>query len=141
MSNVVGQPQPVVGASNDTWGDNLNAVDTALGDYAVRLQLFSNISSGDGTYVVLMDSRWAYAIKRATVKTADTGVATVAVKINGTAVTGLSALNATTTKSSVNATALNTGVQGSDISIVVSGNTADFVYVTLYVDRTSAGAV
>jgi hypothetical protein len=138
MSDVLGVTQPVVGGSNDSWGGDLNDIDIELGLYTKRLQLFTGISSGDGEYTILMDSRFPYLIKRATVRTSS-GVATIAVKIDSTAVTGLSALSATTTKTSTTATALNAGVIGSDIVVVLSGVTADTVYITLYVDRTGAG--
>lgn len=73
----------------------------------------------DGTVEVLVRVPFAGTINSLTVDL-DSGTVTIAVKINGTDVTGLSAVSASSTKATTNATAANTLAVGDVVSFTYS---------------------
>jgi len=77
--------------------------------------------AADTTYRLGGPSAFAYTIDSLDVETAS-GTITVAVKVNGTAVTGLSAVAASSTPASATATAANTVAVGDYLTFVTSSN-------------------
>lgn len=73
----------------------------------------------DGTVEVLVRAPFAFTINSFTVDL-DSGTVTIAVKINGTNVTGLSAVSASSTKATTNGTAANTVAVGDVVSLTFS---------------------
>ncbi len=73
----------------------------------------------DGTVEVLVRAPFAFTIDSFTVDL-DSGTVTIAVKINGTNVTGLSAVSASSTKATTNGTAANTVAVGDVIALAFS---------------------
>lgn len=82
----------------------------------------SNTAIVAQTYVIELYAQYGYAIDELKV-ISGAGTCTVAVKINGTNVTGISAVAVSTTISTGTATALNTVVVGDKITLVVSSPT------------------
>lgn len=74
---------------------------------------------GNKTYFLMLKSPFGYTINEFTRQTSS-GTATVAIEIEGTGVTGLTALGATTSKASSNATAANTVLEGDEVTLVIS---------------------
>lgn len=71
------------------------------------------------TYTIDLSANEAYTINNAIAKTL-AGTCTVAVQINGSSVTGLSAIAVTTTRATSTATASNTVAAAGTVTIVVS---------------------
>lgn len=90
--------------------------------------LFSLSSIANGTYVLDAKATFPYTIDGLVIDSLD-NTGTVAVQINGTNVTGLSAVSATTTLSDTNATAANSVVAGNAVTLVFTSiaTTASFV--------------
>lgn len=131
---------PLDPAYADLWGTPLNNVqvtwDAALG----RCQLSNPIVYPfDTTYTLMLNTRFPGTIKSMTHKT-NSGTLTAAVKINGSPVTGLSAVSVTSSKATATATAANTFVDGDDITMTVSSTSGvtEFAY-NVWIDRTGAG--
>jgi hypothetical protein len=106
-----------------------------------RLQLSLPIQSPtDSTaYLPLMNTRFPLTIKSLTAKT-DAGTCTVAIKINGTNVTSLSAVAVTSTEATTDATAANTMAIGDDLTITPSSvSGVGWLYINIWCDRTGAG--
>ncbi|HRA18502.1 MAG TPA: hypothetical protein PLZ24_15280 [Flavobacteriales bacterium] len=80
-------------------------------------------TAADTTYRLGGPSAFAYTIESLDVET-DSGTITVAVKINGTAVTGLSAVSASSTPASAAATAANVVAVGDYLTFEGSSNSA-----------------
>ena len=80
-------------------------------------------TAANTTYRLGGPSAFAYTIDSLDVET-DSGTITVAVKINGTPVTGLSAVSASSTPSSAAATAANTVAVGDYLTFEGSANSA-----------------
>lgn len=78
-------------------------------------------ASGDGTYTILLDATFAFTIASLThIRTARTA-GVVAVKINGTDVTSLTAIAPAATKGTTNATGANAVAIGDTVTLVISG--------------------
>ncbi len=90
--------------------------------------LFSLSSIANGTYVLDAKATFPYTINGLVIDSLN-NTGTVAVQINGTNVTGLSAVSATTTLSDTNATAANSVVAGDAVTLVFTSiaTTASFV--------------
>jgi hypothetical protein len=109
-------------------------------DYVDKLLAFSPqftlIAGADDVYPLLEYAQFGFTIDKAYYKT-DSGTITAEVSINGTAVTGLSALSLTSTQGSSTATAANTVTAGDKVAITLSSNSsADTVSICLHCTRT-----
>jgi hypothetical protein len=81
---------------------------------------YRDVDGTDNVYVLRLKSTYGFTINALTL-IVDTGtIANIAVKINGTSVTGLSAVTATTTRTTTNATGANT-VQVDDYVTITLG--------------------
>lgn len=129
-------------AKNNIWLDDINEVlqynDNAIG----RCQASSTLPyPEDGTYYLILKSRWGGTIKRATFKT-DAGTLTVATRIDGVDVTSLSAVAVTTSEAETTATGANTFIAGQDITFVISSvSGVGKLFYNFAIDRTSVGTV
>lgn len=90
--------------------------------------LFSLSSIANGTYVLDAKATFPYTINGLVIDSLN-NTGTVAVQINGSNVTGLSAVSVTTTLSDTNATAANSVVAGDAVTLVFTSiaTTASFV--------------
>lgn len=95
----------------------------------------SNASIAAQTYILELYANYAYTINELKV-ISDLGTCTVAVKINGTNVTGISAVSVSTTIATGTATAANTVAIGDKITLVVtSPSTLNNLQATLKTTR------
>ena len=115
-------PQTVAQVSVDTSANVL--IKVGGGSLAGTLDDLSGtvITPEDGTIVLKQNAARGFTINSLVAQLAD-GTCTVAIKINGTNVTGLSAVAVTTTESTTAATAANTVVAGDLVTMVLT-NTA-----------------
>jgi hypothetical protein len=132
--------RPTVGGSNNTWGTTLNTIVDETEDNLERCFISIPIRSPiDGTYPICINPRFAMLIKQASYKT-DVGTCTVAVQINGTNITGLSALAVTSTEATTVATAANVVAIGDTVQLVLTSvSGVGYLNVDIWYDRTSAG--
>jgi hypothetical protein len=116
---------PLASASSVTAGLLSNADYTAFNALKVE-----NISLQDGgssiaatTYTLELYAQYAYTINQLKIISAS-GTCTVAVKINGVDVTGISAVSVSSTIATANASAANTVAIGDKITLVTTSNSA-----------------
>jgi hypothetical protein len=89
-------------------------------DTAALSQISGQIAAPTNrTYTIDLSAPYGYVINSLVTQTA-AGTATVAIQINGTNVTGLSAVAVGTTLATTNATAANTVTAGQKVTMVVS---------------------
>lgn len=89
-------------------------------DDAAKGQIAGELTApGNRAYVLDLSAPYGYTITSLVVQTA-AGTATCAVQINGTNVTGLSAVAASTTLATGTATAANVVASGNKVTLVVS---------------------
>jgi hypothetical protein len=118
----------------------VDASDLTRKDYVDELLAFSPqftlIAGADDVFPLLEYAQFGFTIDKAYYKT-DSGTITAEVAINGTAVTGLSALSLTSTQDNSTATAANTVAVGDKVAITLSSNSsADTVSICLHCTRT-----
>ena len=118
----------------------VDASDLTRKDYVDQFIVFSPqftlIIGADDVYPLLEYAQFGFTIDKAYYKT-DSGTITAEVAINGTAVTGLSALSLTSTQGNSTATAANTVAVGDKVAITLSSNSsADTVSICLHCTRT-----
>ena len=118
----------------------VDASDLTRKDYVDQLLAFSPqftlVTGADDVYPLLEYAQFGFTIDKAYYKT-DAGTITAEVAINGTAVTGLSALSLTSTQGNSTATAANTVAVGDKVAITLSSNaSADTVSICLHCTRT-----
>jgi hypothetical protein len=135
--------------SGDFWGGGqvragasapVDDYDLTRKDYVDKLLAFSPqftlVTGADDVYPLLEYAQFGFTIDKAYYKT-DSGTITAEVAINGTAVTGLSALSLTSTQDNSTATAANTVAVGDKVAITLSSNSsADTVSICLHCTRT-----
>jgi hypothetical protein len=116
---------PLASASSVTAGLLSNADYTAFNALKVE-----NLSLQDGgssiaatTYTLELYAQYAYTINQLKIISAS-GTCTVAVKINGVDVTGISAVSVSSTIATANASAANTVAVGDKITLVTTSNSA-----------------
>lgn len=98
---------------------------------------FDLTTGANNTYSLDSAAGFNYTINSVNIRTAS-GTITAAIKINGTNVTGLSAISVTSTPQDVAATAANTVVANDRVTVVFSSNSAaTFIELTLNATRTS----
>jgi hypothetical protein len=99
------------------------ARDVAVSVFAYASPMaFSFLAPANGTYVLDLTATEGYTINTLYAQLS-AGSCTLAVQINGTNVTGLSAVAATTTLSTTNASAANTVTAGQKVTLVISSAT------------------
>jgi hypothetical protein len=118
----------------------VDASDLTRKDYVDQFIVFSPqftlITGADDVFPLLEYAQFGFTIDKAYYKT-DSGTITAEVAINGTAVTGLSALSLTSTQGNSTATAANTVTAGDKVAITLSSNSsADTVSICLHCTRT-----
>jgi hypothetical protein len=117
-----GQSNPIINGDPNTWGTKLNTINTNSENWTTKGQIsyILPLSKGAGTYRLHVFNRVPVTLEELRYAT-DTGTLTItAVQINGTNVTGLTALSATTTAANATASAANTVGNDARIDIVVA---------------------
>ena len=108
------------------FGSNVGAMEAPLGG-----------AIADGTYIMHTYAVFAFTINSINGLKHTSGTSTLAVKINGTDVTGLSALSVSSTPQNATATAANSVAIGDQITFVVSsGSSPVDLFSTLSITRT-----
>lgn len=131
---------PVIKGSRDVWDLILNTLLGTAVDVDVRQQATYHIIGVENkTYTLELRSRYAYDIEDIIYKT-NAGTCTVAVKIDGTDVGGLSAVSVTSTESIRASTTGKSVPTGADVTLVVSNiSGATDLIINVWHNRTSAG--
>jgi len=102
-------------------------------------QLTGEFPVEEREYRLITKTRWPLDIQSLTLET-DAGTLTAAVKIDGVAVTGLSAVSASTTETTTSASALRSVPEGANVTLAISGITgAAWLRYNLYANRTGTG--
>ena len=119
----------------------LKAVSTSGGgsglSYTISKQ-FTLITGANSTYAVDSYADFAYTINGVNAIKTSSGTITAAIQINGTNVTGLSAIAVTSTPANVTATAANTVNVGDRVTVVfTSASSANNIEFNLQATRTS----
>lgn len=81
---------------------------------------FFYVAPANGTVTLIASSRYAFTIESLQHLVLSAGTITAEIAINGTAVTGLSAVAVTSTSQNVSATAANTVAIGDRVTLVLS---------------------
>ncbi|MFM7851297.1 MAG: hypothetical protein ACKO96_05100 [Flammeovirgaceae bacterium] len=120
-----GQSNPIINGDANTWGTKLNTINTNSENWTTKGQIAYTLplSKGNGTYRLHTYNRVPVTLEKLRYGT-DTGTLTItAVQINGTNVTGLTALSASTTAANATATAANIVGNDARIDIVIASVT------------------
>ena len=134
-----GKTFPTEFGSTDVWGALLNALFGTAVDTDTRCQVAIPMVARNGTYTIILNSRFPFTIEDASVIT-DAGTATVAVLINSSPVGGLGAISASSTQADAAATTDKTVAAGDDVKITLSSvSGATRVTVNLWINRTGEG--
>lgn len=109
-------PLPIAsgGTASSTAATARSALSLAVYDFPMHLE-----AATVKTYYLLPSANVAYTINNLYAGDVS-GTATVAIKINGTAVTGLSAVSVTSTPGTTNATALNSVSVADTVTVVIT---------------------
>ena len=84
---------------------------------------FESVEPGDDTITLRLYAHYAFTINELRIKTAS-GTCTVAVKIDGTDVTGISAVAVSSTEATGTATAANSVSVGQTVTLVISSSSS-----------------
>ena len=91
---------------------------------SARAIIFGAVTPGNDTVYLTTYAPFAFTINSVQNIQTSSGTITAAVKINGTNVTGLSAIAVTSSSQDVNATAANTVAVGDEVTVVLSSNSS-----------------
>lgn len=146
MTTAYGTDIPTDGGDNDTWGLENNALWTAAPTYTERLQgllVISNPTDSQAEYLTY-HARFPFTVKRVAYQclpASGGGSATLAFKIDGSNIGGLSSVSATDSKSTSDATSANTVSAGSYVTVTPTSIAAatDRIVIAIWGDRTGAG--
>lgn len=94
-----------------------------LSPFAISKQVFIETPT-DKTYPLDSSARFGYTVKGIYQISTASGTCTAAIKKNGTAITGLSAISVTSTPQDVTATALNVIAVGDALTLVITANSS-----------------
>lgn len=127
-------------AYTDLWGTPLNDAIIEFDRISGRLQCTGDVRYPEAAdYRIVTNTRFPFTVDSATLET-DAGTLTAAVKINSTAVTGLSAVAVTSTEAQTNATAANTASIGDNLLLTLSSvSGVSSLRYNIWLDRTAAG--
>lgn len=138
-----GEPLPVDGGSEDTWGEELLALWNAAPTYTERLQgsLAINAPIDAQAEYVVYDSRFPFDVKRVSYQCLPSGTADLSFKINAVNIGGLSSVGATATKSTSSPSGTNSVVVGDNVTVTATNIDASVerIVIGVWGDRTGAG--
>ena len=101
-----------------------NAVYDIIETLRQRMIQFGDVAPADGTYALVSKSTQAFTINGIKGLKTSSGTLTLAIKINGTNVTGLSSLSVTSTAQDATATAANNVAVGDRVTAVISSSSS-----------------
>lgn len=136
-----GKVFPTEFGSVDVWGGLLNALFGTAVNTDVRQQLTIAIKNPSAeTIRVLCNTRFPFEIQDLTYVTSGTLACTVAIQINSSNVTGLTALAATTTEGTAAASADYTASAGDDVQVALTSvSGTGILTLNLWYNRTGEG--